>query len=1118
MSQVIDRLLAFAASLRLAIITILLIAGYLAIGTLYEARYGTRAAGALVYQNPIFYGLMALLAINVMAAAIVRFPWKRHQAGFVITHIGIEVLLLGCLIGARWGVDGRLILRPGQSSELAEIAGEQLVIRQRKPAMAGQDQASESKSPAGPDGVLSINQLDPAARGIYPGVGRFITRDWWARDVPAVRPVHVTQVYQQDDVSVELLEIAPAVRLETAFAADPAGEPAARVRIVGVTPDRTAIDQISWFSASRPAELFGSQVRLRIRGLAQVDTSAETVQRARGELVLTREGNGWRGTVFGAAGVRESFIVEPGKRRPGWMGLALTVEEILEHATPLVTITPIRVPADQVDASIAAAKVRVSVGSEHVERWLVRGEPLTPVRLGDRTVEVAYGFEATELPFSVRLVEATVRSGVPQARVELIQGGEALQQEIAPNQPGAAEGRAIYLSSIEQTAGGPIAFLSVRHDPGWPIKYLGSGLIVAGTTIMFIIRKRDPGETRHSAPHASGEMMEANAPAVAQSPMRRCTAGTGTPTTRLCGNQSLRSFCRCLLRRKSATVRWGAGVLLLLGLVSSAGAGELSAVRTIPIQHGDRVAPLDVVARETVRFIRGRETADPLRTLLDWSADSATADQAAVIAVNNLELRKRLSMKPGEKFISPASLRGHDQSIAWMAELAFRRQIAADRNELAGFTAVETAALELRSRLMAFDDVTQRRVYRISTIANPASAGAMVDRLVELYRQSDTGALNDFAMKLSSPLTDAQRSRLVHEVMYWRVHPFRWVGLAYGVCVVLGTVAILRAQPVGRASRPRVWLGRGALGVLVFALLVHGMAFWWRIEITGWAPVTNMYETVVWVGGGAGGIGLFLAISRKAMIAGVAGSIVGMLACIVGDVMPPELGAAVQTLAPVLRSNLWLTVHVLTVVSSYAAFALALVLGNVLLWKHARFVRLPANPTEPTETPPGGRVQSTTAGIGNSALPHLIYRCLQIGVVLIAAGTVLGAMWADVSWGRFWGWDPKEVWALVVLLTYLALLHGKVAGWVGPFGLAAGAVAGFITVLMSWYGVNFVLGVGLHSYGFGAGGIEYVLTYVALQLGFVTWATWRVRSVRLSSGKRPSSGLQSNSAPTVTEN
>ena len=92
-----------------------------------------------------------------------------------------------------------------------------------------------------------------------------------------------------------------------------------------------------------------------------------------------------------------------------------------------------------------------------------------------------------------------------------------------------------------------------------------------------------------------------------------------------------------------------------------------------------------------------------------------------------------------------------------------------------------------------------------------------------------------------------------------------------------------------------------------------------------------------------------------------------------------------------------------------------------------------------------------------------IYRSIQIGVVLLAAGIILGGVWADYSWGRFWGWDPKETWALIALLGYIAILHGRLVGWIQPFALAAWSVIAFGLVIMAWYGVNFVLGAGLRK-------------------------------------------------------
>jgi ABC-type transport system involved in cytochrome c biogenesis permease subunit len=167
--------------------------------------------------------------------------------------------------------------------------------------------------------------------------------------------------------------------------------------------------------------------------------------------------------------------------------------------------------------------------------------------------------------------------------------------------------------------------------------------------------------------------------------------------------------------------------------------------------------------------------------------------------------------------------------------------------------------------------------------------------------------------------------------------------------------------------------------------------------------------------------------------------------------------------------NFWLTTHVLTITLSYAAFALALGVGHIILGK------------------------SLFGSKASPALHNYLYRTLQIGVLLLAVGTILGAVWANYSWGRFWDWDPKETWALIALLGYLFLLHGRIAGKWGGFGMAVGAILAFQTIIMAWYGVNFILGVGLHSYGFGSGGLPGAITFVSIEILFVLLCVWRHR-------------------------
>jgi ABC-type transport system involved in cytochrome c biogenesis permease subunit len=291
-----------------------------------------------------------------------------------------------------------------------------------------------------------------------------------------------------------------------------------------------------------------------------------------------------------------------------------------------------------------------------------------------------------------------------------------------------------------------------------------------------------------------------------------------------------------------------------------------------------------------------------------------------------------------------------------------------------------------------------------------------------------------------------------------------------------------------------------------------------------------------------------------------------MLAHFVGISSPDIMNPRIGSITAVLRNNYWLTIHVLTIVSSYGAGGLAWGLGNLamLFYLFGKYRpegsaavsatasgSLPVSP--PVSPPNGGPIFDLNAAYGSqepslasrlkkagkalkpTMLPRTIkagfedfgtgdehleaakvrppkeaatlatytYKAQQVAVLLLAAGTILGGLWADVSWGRFWDWDPKEVWALISLLAYLVVLHGRFAGWVGTFGTNAGGVLAFSAILFSWYGVNFVLPmvhgwlngtnmpteVGLHAYAVGSGGLAYVVGGVLLNLLLVV-AAW----------------------------
>ncbi len=539
-------------------------------------------------------------------------------------------------------------------------------------------------------------------------------------------------------------------------------------------------------------------------------------------------------------------------------------------------------------------------------------------------------------------------------------------------------------------------------------------------------------------------------------------------------------------------------LVLTLALPSLAQGGpDFTAEQTLsglPVQSGGRMKPLDTLARESVRLVTGKTTFQgqpAVVTLLGWWANPETTRSEALIEFRDLEAKKELGLAADTRWYSFEELSKNSKLSEAREEI--HRHIRAEEELHGTESKVQDLLIKMNTVHSAMDGTlfaavpnpkgmneawgTFADLDHPNTVDAVAKAKTAVDQLRQAFKSGDAVKLGEAARETRTQLQSLGpvpgEADMVREIRYNDSHPFRKAWVLY--LIGLGILSFVKAGPTRSTA---YWAG---FSFIVSGFLMHIYGFALRCSIAGRPPVTNMYESVIWVGFGAVFFALILELlspRRWYLISAAAGAVVCL---ILADTLPTVLDPSIHPLTPVLRSNFWLTIHVLSITLGYAAFLLALGLGHIVLWKTA----MRADEKE--------QINSLHDGI---------YRSIQIGVLMLAAGTILGGVWANYSWGRFWGWDPKEVWALIALLGYLAILHGRYAGWLRKFGVAACSIIAFQGVVMAWYGVNYVLGAGLHSYGFGNGGVQYVAIYVAIELSYVGWALWKHRRQQLPIGSK----------------
>jgi len=583
---------------------------------------------------------------------------------------------------------------------------------------------------------------------------------------------------------------------------------------------------------------------------------------------------------------------------------------------------------------------------------------------------------------------------------------------------------------------------------------------------------------------------------------------------------------------------------------------DLSGFARLPVLVDGRIKPLDTVARTSLLVLQGRQrfvapngvSLQPVEWLLDVFFNPAVADDYQHFLIENPEVLAIFGREQGnQKRFSFNELRGGLSELERQMRLAdpvdepvrtpFQREVAKLYQRVVLYQRLKQS-VNLEDSPDFFADLQ-----RFQNLLPAGIAAVRAKEAGQPYNEQDYKAVMDFAsrfqfMSESGYLLVIPPEAGNPDVTAWKktgdalMGTFRRgeVNLDVLVYAALGRAWRLK-QPrdfndgvkaygtqLARQFKPQLlkcsieagfnqaqpFYSSMVLYVLAFLLAViswlkwpetlQHSAFWLlalafagatagiltRMWLEGRPPVTNLYSSAVFVGWVAVALCLVLERLYKNAIGAVAGGMIGFGTLLIAHHLSLS-GDTMEMMRAVLDSNFWLATHVVVITMGYGSTFLAGFLAIIYIFR-------------------GALTKSLTKETAD-ALTRMVYGIVCFATLFSLVGTVLGGIWADQSWGRFWGWDPKENGALIIVLWNAIILHCRWGGLVKQRGLMMLAVFGNIVTSWSWFGVN-MLGVGLHSYGFMQAAFYWLIAFVASQvliIGLAALSRGRWRSFQTQS-------------------
>ncbi len=630
---------------------------------------------------------------------------------------------------------------------------------------------------------------------------------------------------------------------------------------------------------------------------------------------------------------------------------------------------------------------------------------------------------------------------------------------IKMNEPFRYRGETFYQSSFR---GDDVTILQVVRNPAWTLPYIACTIGGVGLCLHFVI--------------VLVGFLQSRSAALATRPL------PGLSEARLPQPPGSPWYLRGTLLLPTATV---ALCVLIIGVhLAPRDTGsrfDIKGFSRLPVSYEGRIQPLDSLSRNAMKVMRGRQgtsiadksnpsvqkSAPAIQWLLDALTGSPDADNYKIFRIDSRDILDLLGLSRDEKFFSLNDVAPNANKLLAQAQAAQNER----RDSRSQF---QNQVMQQADRFYLFMGISRLPNLFICAPLAPGeqwrSAGELMDQpegsahapeslkrftaILNAYRDNKPAEFNQQVAEYHKVLDrklPQEMNRVRFEAFFNHFDPHMASKELYIFAFLAAALSwLFWPEP----------LRKSGVTFLLFAVGLHTFGLICRMYISGRPPVTNLASSAIFIGWAAAVIALCIEFVYRNGLGTAAAGIIAWPTLFIADQLSLD-GDTMKVLVAVLDTNIWLATHVVVITLGYAATFVAGAIGCAYIFF--------------------GLCTPLLNDAWRKAMIRAIYGVTGFALIGSFIGTVLGGIWADQSWGRFWGWDPKENGAVLIVLANAILLHARWAGWARDRGLAALAVFGNIVTAWSWFGTN-MMGVGLHSYGFMAGAYAALLGFVFTQL------------------------------------